>query len=333
MNIRGLNLQKKAVSIVAVILFGALAVNTAVLSYVASSKFKNAILGRTSAVGESLQRELSKVLGLGVPVESLEGVSEKLKDLTSVNKSIGYAMVTDANAKILFHGDAGKVGKELTDKPSRTAASSPNSLIQAMGEYFDLSFPLQTADGKVVGALRLGVTMTSINSQLYVLLLWALGISVLCFVLATVLVSSFISRVITKPILAIETAADRIASGDLSSEINVQGDDEIASLGHAINRMSGNLKGVLSKIGGITKSVSAVTAKIASASHGVTAATEIQKKAVEETTSAIEEMDSSVVRVATISNNLAVSATDTSSSVLELSASIERTRPPHPLRR
>lgn len=321
---KGLNLQKKAVSIVAIILFGALAVNTAVLTYVASAKFKIAILGRTSAVGESLQRELGKVLGLGVPVESLEGVSEKLKDLTSVNKAISYAMVTDTNAKVLFHSDAGQVGKELLDKPSRSAASSATALIQTMGAYFDLSFPLLTADGKVTGTLRLGVMKTAINSQLYTLLLWALGISVLCFVLAIGLVSSFISRVITRPILAIETAADRIASGDLSAEVEVKGQDEIASLGHAINRMSNNLKDVLSKIGGITKSVSNVTAKIAGASQGVLAATEIQKKAVEETASAIEEMDSSVVRVATISNSLAVSAADTSSSVLQLSVSIER---------
>jgi hypothetical protein len=42
-----LNLQKKAIAIVAIILFAALGINTAVLTYVASNKFRNAILSRT----------------------------------------------------------------------------------------------------------------------------------------------------------------------------------------------------------------------------------------------------------------------------------------------
>ena len=319
-----LNLQKKAVYSVAGILFFILSINTAVLTYVASSKFKSAILAKTSAVGSGLQLELGKVLNLGVPIESLEGVNEKLKGLISNDAAIGYAMITDSRARVLFHSDPNFVGKELGDKPSLTAAASNKTLIQTTGAFYDISFPLLTAEGKIAGALRTGVHKSAINSQLYTLLLSAFVISVFCFILSLFLVSSFISRFITRPITAMEKAADRIASGDLTSAIDVRGDDEIASLGKAINRMAFNLKDMLSKIGSITNSVSSVTANIAVASQGVLSAAEIQKKAVEETASAIEEMDESVAKVATSSNSLSESASDTSSSILQLSASIER---------
>jgi methyl-accepting chemotaxis protein len=318
-----MNLQKKAVFIVAGILFFIISINTAVFSLIASEKYKNAILSKTSAIGEGLQRDLEKVLGLGVAVESLEGINEKLQDVAARDKAIGYAMITDAAGKVLFHSDPAIAGKQLTDNVSRKAAASGTALIQTTDSFYDLSFPLLDADGKVTGALRIGVKMEAIHSQLYQLLLWALGVSLLCFLLSLLLVYFSISKFITKPIMAMEKAADRIAAGDLSSEVKVKGRDELASLGTAINRVVSNLKDMLSKIGDITNSVSNVTANISSSSHAVMAVAEVQKNAIEETSSSIGEMDVSISKVASSAGILSQSAGDTSSSIFEMTASIE----------
>jgi methyl-accepting chemotaxis protein len=320
----GMNLQKKAVFIVAGILFFIITINTAVLTYIASEKYKNAILARTSAIGEGLQRDLAKVLGLGVAVESLEGIDEKLKDITARDKAIGYAMVTDASGKVLFHSDSALVGKELSDNASKKAAAADTALVQTYGSFYDLSFPLLNADGKVTGALRIGVQVKTIRAQLYQLLFWALGVSLLCFLLSLLLVYFSISKFITKPIMVMEKAADRIASGDLSSEVKVKGRDELASLGGAINRMVLNLKDMLSKISRITNSVADVTANISSSSHSVMAVADVQKKAIEATSASIGEMDASISTVASSAGILSQSAGDTSSSIFEMTASIER---------
>jgi methyl-accepting chemotaxis protein len=320
----GMNLQKKAVFIVAGILFFIITINTAVLTLIASDKYRKAILSKTSAIGEGLQRDFSKVLGLGVAIESLEGINEKLKDVTAQDKAIGYAMVTDAAGKVLFHSDPSLAGKELKDDASLKAAASAIPLVQTTASFYDLSFPLLNADGKVTGALRIGVQMKAIKAQLYQLLFWALGVSLLCFLLSLLLVYFSISKFITTPIMLMEKAADRIASGELSSEIQVKGRDEVASLGTAINRMVLNLKDMLSKISGITNSVSTVTANISASSHSVMTVADVQKKAIEETASSIEGMDASISRVAASAGILSQSAGDASSSIFEMSASIER---------
>ncbi len=152
-----MNLQKKSTVIVAVILFFIIAINTGVLTFVASTKYRNAILSKTTAVGESMQKELAKVLDLGVSIESLEGVNEKMSDLVSRDKAIGYAMVVNKDGKILFHNDAAKVGQELKDNASMKAVSSAVPLTQTVDSYYDLSFPLLNAVGNIQGVVRIGV--------------------------------------------------------------------------------------------------------------------------------------------------------------------------------
>jgi hypothetical protein len=126
----GLNLNKKAVLVTAGILFFIIAINTGVLTLVATEKYKKAILSKTEAVGEGLQRDLGKVLGLGVPIESLEGVNEKMQEFLARDKAIGYAMVLDKDGKVLFHNDTGQNGKTLTDSATAKALSSDQTLLR-----------------------------------------------------------------------------------------------------------------------------------------------------------------------------------------------------------
>ena len=318
-----MNLQKKSTIVVAGVLFFIIAINTAVLTLVASRKYRDAILSKTLSVGEGFKKELAKVLDLGVPIESLEGMNEKLADLLSRDKALGYAMITNKDGKILFHNNAGNVGKELKDAASMKAASSAQTLIQTVDSYYDLSFPLLSATGSILGVVRLGVELKAINAQVYVLFLWALGITSFCFILAIALIYASMSKFITRPIVAMEKAADRIASGDLTYTIDVNGRDEIATLGQAINRTALNLKDMISKIRRITDSVTTATDNIVVSSKGVLSAAEVQKLAVENTASAIEEMDGSIKKVAMSSESLAESAANTSSSISEMTSSIE----------
>jgi methyl-accepting chemotaxis protein len=321
---KNMNLQQKSIAIVAGILFIILAINTAVLTYIASNKYEHAILSKTTAKGEGMQRELGKVLSLGVAIDTLDGVNEKMKDLVTGDKAIGYSMVTDTKGKVLYHNEPESAGKELKDKATQNSVVSDKPLVHTAGSFIDLSFPLLNSDNKVTGVLRVGVHINVIKAQIYVLLLWAVGISAFCFLLSLGLIYVSISRFIIKPIQVMEKAADRMAAGDLTYVINIKGSDELASLGNAINRIALNLKDMLSKIGRVTDSVSSVTSNVVALSQDVMAAVDVQKKALEETASTIEEIDNSISKVATSAENLSGSANDTASSILEMTTSIER---------
>jgi len=318
------NLQKKAVSLLSVILFLILGVNTAVLTGVASKKYKAAMLSKSAAVGEDMQKELGKALGLGIPIESLQDVNTKLVELADRDKAIGYAMVMDAKGKILFHNQQGQIGKEMNDATTTSILASKENLVQSAGEYFDLSFPLLTADRKAAGVLRMGIRTREVNAQLYALLSWALGISSVCFLVSLLLFYLSIRKFITKPIVEMERTADTIAGGDLTAELTVTRDDEVAALQKAINRIAFNLKDMLSKAVNITNSVTTVTSNVALASQGVMAIADVQKKAIEETAATIEKIDNSISQVALSVESLSESATETSSAVLQMSSSIEK---------
>ncbi len=318
-----LNLEKKAVLTVALVLFLTIGINTAVLTLVASGKYRSAILDKSSAIGDSLQSEMSKVLSFGLTLDSLEGMDEKLQDVIKNNSSVGYAIITDAAGVVVFDGRGERTGNKLIDDVSIKAATSRERLQQTDGPYYDLSFPLLDADEQVAGALRLGIKVESIRKQLFALLFWAIGISSVCLLISIGLVYVFISRFITKPIIDIEKAAEKIASGDLTHVVSIKGDDEIAYLGNAINSMAKNLRDIISTVRSITDSVSFVTSKIISSSQGLLKIAEDQKRSIDETSDSVTSLNNSIISVASSSGILSSSAEDTSSAIAEMKRSIE----------
>jgi len=311
-------------TLLSAILFLILGLNTAVLTGVAYKKHKAAMLAKSTAVGEDMQKELGKALGLGIPIASLEGVNEKLADLAGRDKAIGYAMVMDRQGKILFHNQQGQIGKEMKDAITTGVLASTENLVQSADAYFDLAFPLLAADQKAAGVLRLGIQTREVKAQLYELLLWALGISSVCFLVSYTLFYLSITKFITRPIIEMEQTADTIAAGDLTAELAVTRDDEIAALQRAINRIAFNLKDMLSKAVNITNSVTSVTSNVALASQGVLAVADVQKTAIDESAATIEKIDNSISQVALSVESLSESATETSSAVLQMSSSIEK---------
>lgn len=319
-----MNLQNKAVTLIAGILFLVLGINTAVLIGVASRKYKAAMLDKSAAIGELLRRELNKAVNLGIPIEALDGVNEKLVELISRDKAVGYAMVTDLRGKALFHSQSEQVGSEMKGEATRKVSASTQNLVQTLDDHYDLSFPLLTADNKAAGFLRVGVQKKVINAQLYQLLYLAMGISALCFIASSILVYISIARFITRPIIEMERAADAMASGDLSSELKITSHDEVSALQKAINRMALNLKDMLSKISHITNSVTTVSSNVALSSQGVLTIVDVQKMAVEETASGIGKMDRAMSEIALSGESLSDSASDTSASIHEMTTSIEK---------
>ncbi len=319
-----MKLQNKAVALIAGILFVILGINTAVLTAVASKKYRSAMLAKSAAIAELMQKDLNKAVSLGIPIEALEGVNEKLVELVSRDRAMGYAMVMDLKGKALFHSQPSEAGKEFRDDAATRIISSTQNLVQTLDSFYDLSFPLLTADNKAAGFLRVGIQTGVINAQIYELLYWAFGISLLCFVASIILVYISIARFITGPIIEMEKAANAMASGDLSSELKVAGQDEVAALQNAINSMAFNLKDMLSKVSHITGSVTRVTSNIALSSQGVLSVADVQQKAVEETASAIGKMDSAMSEIALSGESLSESATDTSASIHEIASSIEK---------
>ena len=126
------------------------------------------------------------------------------------------------------------------------------------------------------------------SSLQLMLLLGALivALSVLCAVL--------IARSITRPINAAVEIATRVAQGDLTNEIRVEGKDEIAQLLTALKAMNTSLVDIIRDVQAGSASIAGASGEIASGNLDLSSRTEEQAGALEQTAATMEELTSTV---------------------------------------
>ncbi|MCG2722588.1 MAG: methyl-accepting chemotaxis protein [Thermodesulfovibrionales bacterium] len=316
-----LNLQTRSVLLIAWILFFAISLNTAILTYIAHNRYKQTILSKVGSAGEAMKEEIAKVLSLGLSLENIEGLNEKMKRAV-LDSTVDYAMILNMKGRILFHSDEGDVGKVFKDAATLNALSAGGNLVQKWGDFYDIVSPLQDAEGKNVGILRIGVESGVIQKELYTLIFWAAILSALSFLLFSAVIYFSVSKFITGPIMNMEKVATRISAGDLTQTVKKAGKDEIASLAEAINSMGLNLRDMLFKIKNLAENVSSVTATITESPASVLRVGELQKTAIEQNAVSIEELNVSVSSIALSSESLYESVEKAASAVEEMTASI-----------
>jgi signal transduction histidine kinase len=92
-------------------------------------------------------------------------------------------------------------------------------------------------DGENYGAIRLTTSMKQINQVLVQNMLILIGIGLFVIVIAA-LISYFLANTITKPVSAITSAAEKMASGKFSTRIAKQKNDELGKLADTLNFMA-----------------------------------------------------------------------------------------------
>ncbi|MDK4746409.1 methyl-accepting chemotaxis protein [Leclercia adecarboxylata] len=116
-------------------------------------------------------------------------------------------------------------------------------------------------------------------------------------VLFGILVSWWVTRQITHPVKHNLQLAERIASGDLSSDILPQGEDELGKLTGAMGRMNDKLRLMIGEVRSSVAQVSLAASEIAEGNTDLSSRTEQQAAAVVQTAASMEEL------TATVKNN------------------------------
>ncbi|MEW6569953.1 MAG: methyl-accepting chemotaxis protein [Nitrospirota bacterium] len=316
-----MNLQRRSLLIITLLLFLAVSINTGVLTYISYSRYKQAVISKATSIGSAMAKEIGKVLELGVTIDNIEGLNEKMKGLIT-DETIEYSMVFDKGGKILFHSHEEKIGETRSDILNANVSSLRGSIVQKSGAFFDILLPLLDARDENVGCLAVGVKSSVINKELYNLLIWAISTSMISFLFFAGIIQFSISRFLTGPILEMEKTARKFSSGDLTELIGKTGRDEIASLAEAMNNIALNLRDMLFKIKTLSTNVSAVTAHITNSPASVRRVVDLQKNAIEENAKHVAEMNSSISSIALSSESLRESAENASAAAEEMISSI-----------
>ena len=119
----------------------------------------------------------------------------------------------------------------------------------------------------------------------------------LFFATAVIFISMAVSKRISDPLKALSTAATRVASGDLSVNVPVIGEDEIGQLAASFNIMTKNLNAIILKLRDSVSQITSASSEILAASQQQAAGAREQSAAVSETTSAARELSKSAEQV------------------------------------
>jgi methyl-accepting chemotaxis protein len=103
-----------------------------------------------------------------------------------------------------------------------------------------------------------------------------------------------VTRSIVQPIQRALNTANRVADGDLTSDIAATSTDEPGQLLSALQRMNESLSKVVTTVRQGSEGVSTASAEIASGNHDLSARTESQASALEQTAASMEELSSTV---------------------------------------
>ena len=123
---------------------------------------------------------------------------------------------------------------------------------------------------------------------------------VLVLLLGVVVVASFlawwITGMVTRPVNEAASVARRIADGDLSARLQVDGHDEIGQLMQALSDMKDNLVQMVSGVRLSAESVATASSQIAQGNQDLSQRTEEQASALQQTAASMEQLGSTVTQ-------------------------------------
>ena len=139
-----------------------------------------------------------------------------------------------------------------------------------------------------------------------------IGCAIVCVVFSIGL-GLMLTRSIVRPVQDAQRAADRIASGDLTGNCRVVGDDEAAQLVSSLGRMQDALKRIVREIRSSTESIQVASTQVASGNQDLSARTEQTAGNLQQAASSMDELTSTIrhsADAATQAHGLATSASD-----------------------
>ena len=270
-------------------------VSVAVARTTAIAKSEDAALGAFFAKeAAATSKSTADLLKLIEPLISQPAEREIMAKIQEIRKS--YIGSRDKVAELKAQGMASEADAMLVN----VFVPAAQGYLTQLGALVQLQRNSLDAKAKEVQAIEH-------SSQIYFLILAALALAM------GVLCAWRLTTGITGPLQSAVAVARRVADGDLSTHIPVNGSDETAQLMQALHDMNASLGSLVGRVRQGTDSIATASSQIASGNHDLSSRTEQQASALQETAASMEELTSTVKQNAdnaSQANQLARSASD-----------------------
>ena len=221
-----------------------------------------------------------------------EQEKKALADIAALDKDVEAAFKEAIGQVLAFNSEgAAKVIASRIDPLNQQALVSLNKLVEMQQQSAQALL-----DNSVKGDQRLVVILLSLGAAAV-----ALG----------VIGALVITRSITVPLMGAVDVAKKVAGGELTSHVDVEGSDETSELLHALKDMNESLVSTVTEVRAGTETITVASQQIAAGNADLSSRTESQASSLEQTASSMEELTSTVKQNADNArqaNQLAVSA-------------------------
>ena len=159
-------------------------------------------------------------------------------------KGVEYALIFDADRKILSHTDPRKIGGIDESPVARRAAESQNALVQQYSSrgisFFDISAPVFSGSRRT-GTVHIGFTRASVadslkaaKRQVFIIV----GSAIILCISGSIFIVGWMLR----PLPVLAQATLKVGKGCLDVQVNFKMKDEIGQLAQAFNQMVAGLR-------------------------------------------------------------------------------------------
>jgi len=293
------SLRTKTVLIIIGIIVLTVGANTFVLLRYFSLHYRESLQQKAIVRGDILLKEVDRSLRAGLPIEHLHGVIEiSARRILEQDQDIGYVLVTDPQGKIVFHTDPSETGKPMGDSAGSSPAEGLINQVWRVGarEYHDIALPITDPAKGVLGVAHFGLKAQSVTSKTRTLGFFSSAIALFSTLVAGSLVALFITRGVTRPLLAVVTRAEQAAKGDLTVRVEVATQDELGQMGSALNRMLTSFRDLMTQVQQTTQQAASASAQVSASAQTLSQGTSEQAASVEETSASLEQMSASITQ-------------------------------------
>jgi methyl-accepting chemotaxis protein len=280
---------------------GTAVVNEAIVSADAK-KSVTTIVSKTTDDG-------SGVVGITMDLTNLK---EKLANIKVGTK--GYAFILDKSKRYLVHPtkvplevNAESYIDEMYSKDSGTISYNFNGVAKKA------VFVTNKETGwKMVATVEMSEVTTATSGILYTTLI-VVGIFILC----GIILALWIIRSITKPLNRVITATNKIADGDLTEEVVITSNDELADLSKSMNNMVNKLRNLIGGVIGSAQSVAGAAQEISATTEEIASSSTTQAESAQTMQELFGELSVAIGSVANSAEEAAELASKTTQIALE----------------
>ncbi|WP_415034203.1 ATP-binding protein [Azonexus sp.] len=181
----------------------------------------------------ALAQSLAASTALWVAAHDFAGMQKSIDSLASY-PGLQHAILLDTRGKILAHNERKRRGLYL-ELPTETQAKAGASVLYSQHLALEVIAPVRL-QGAIIGWLRIGVVNQALAEELQQLSRKAYLFASLAIALAAFFAHLAVSY-LTRRLALIKRVTDAVERGEHLERVLLDGDDEAARLGHAINTM------------------------------------------------------------------------------------------------